>query len=107
MTKLKLADLILHHVYAAKEQNRHSYYIVRTLTDDLNEYHHGLSVTEEQVQNAVDYLYERDYLTGNRRFEITPKGEDVVDSGLSVQEAIRRTFETSPPTEPTPQSMGT
>lgn len=96
MTKLKLADLILHHIYAAKEQNRHSYYIVRTLTDDLNEYNHGLSVTEEQVQSAVDYLYERDFLTGNRRFSITPKGEDVVDSGLSVQEVACRTFETSP-----------
>ena len=96
MTKLKLADLILHHIYAAKEQNRHSYYIVRTLTDDLNEYNHGLSVTEEQVQNAVDYLYERDFLTGNRRFSITPKGEDAIDSGLSVQEVACRTFETSP-----------
>ena len=96
MTKFKLADLILHHVYAAKEQNRHSYYIVKTLTDDFSEYNHGLSVTEEQVQNAVDYLYERDFLTGNRRFEITPKGEDVVDSELSVQETARRTFETSP-----------
>ena len=95
MTKLELADLILHHVYAAKEQNRHSYYIVKTLTDDFSEYNHGLSVTEEQVQNAVDYLYERDFLTGNRRFEITPKGEDAVDSGLSVQKAARRTFETS------------
>ena len=96
MTKLKLADLILHHVYDAKEQNRHSYYIVETLTDDLNEYNRDLSVTEEQVQNAVDYLYERDFLNGDRRFEITPKGEDVVDSGLSVQKAARRTFETSP-----------
>ena len=96
MTKLKLADLILHHVYDAKEQNRHSYYIVETLTDDLNEYNRDLSVTEEQVQNAVDYLYERDFLNGDRRFEITPKGEDVVGSGLSVQEAACRTFETSP-----------
>ena len=96
MTKLELADLILHHVYDAKEQNRHSYYIVETLTDDLNEYNRDLSVTEEQVQNAVDYLYNRAFLTGDRRFEITPKGEDVVDSGLSVQETIRRTFETSP-----------
>jgi hypothetical protein len=96
MTKLELADLILHHVYDAKEQNRHSYYIVETLTDDLNEYNRDLSVTEEQVQNAVDYLYKRDFLNGDRRFEITPKGEDVVDSGLSVQEAARRTFETSP-----------
>ena len=96
MTKLELADLILHHVYEAKEQNRHSYYIVETLTDDLNEYNRDLSVTEEQVQNAVDYLYNRAFLTGDRRFEITPKGEDVVDSGLSVQETIRRTFETSP-----------
>ena len=96
MTKLELADLILHHVYEAKEQNRHSYYIVETLTDDLNEYNRGLSVTEEQVQNAVDYLYKRAFLTGDRRFEITPAGEDLVDSGLSVQEAARRTFETSP-----------
>ena len=96
MTKLKLADLILHHVYAAKEQNRHSYYIVKTLTDDFSEYNHGLSVTEEQVQNAVDYLYERDFLTGNRRFSITPKGEDAIDSGLSAQEVACRTFETSP-----------
>ena len=96
MTKLKLADLILHHVYDAKEQNRHSYYIVETLTDDLNEYNRDLSVTEEQVQNAVDYLYERDFLNGDRRFEITPKGEDAVNSGLSVQEAARRNFETSP-----------
>lgn len=96
MTKFKLADLILHHVYAAKEQNRHSYYIVKTLTDDFSEYNHGLSVTEEQVQNAVDYLYERDFLTGNRRFSITPEGEDLVDSGLSVQAVACHTFKTSP-----------
>ena len=96
MTKLELADLILHHVYEAKEQNRHSYYIVETLTDDLNEYNRGLSVTEEQVQSAVDYLYERAFLTGNLRLSISPKGEDLATSGFSVQEVARRTFETSP-----------
>ena len=96
MTKLELADLILHHVYEAKEQNRHSYYIVETLTDDLNKYNHGLSVTEEQVQSAVDYLYERDFLTGNRRFSISPKGEDLATSGFSVQEVARCAFQVSP-----------
>ena len=96
MTKLELADLILHHVYEAKEQNRHSYYIVETLTDDLNEYNRGLSVTEEQVQNAVDYLYERDFLTGNLRLSISPKGEDLATSGFSVQEVARRAFQVSP-----------
>lgn len=44
----------------------------------------------------MDYLYERDFLTGNRRFSITPKGEDAIDSGLSAQEVAYRTFETSP-----------
>ena len=96
MTKLKLADLILHHIYAAKEQNRHSYYIVRTLTDDLNEYNRGLSVTEEQVQSAVDYLYERAFLTGNLRLSISPKGEDLATSGFSVQEVARCAFQVSP-----------
>ena len=96
MTKLELADLILHHVYEAKEQNRHSYYIVETLTDDLNEYNRGLSATEEQVQNAVDYLYERDFLTGNLRLSISPKGEDLATSGFSVQEVARRAFQVSP-----------
>jgi hypothetical protein len=96
MTKLKLADLILHHVYEAKEQNRHSYYIVETLTDDLNEYNRGLSVTEEQVQSAVDYLYERAFLTGNLRLSISPKGEDLATSGFSVQEVARCAFQVSP-----------
>ena len=96
MNKFELADLILHHVYEAKEQNQRPDYIVEALTDDLNEHNHDLSATEEQVQNAVDYLYKRAFLTGDRRFEITPAGEDLVDSGLSVQEAARRTFETSP-----------
>jgi hypothetical protein len=96
MNKFELADLILHHVYEAKEQNQRPDYTVEALTDDINKYNHDLSATEEQVQNAVDYLYNRAFLTGDRRFEITPKGEDAVDSGLSVQEAARRTFETSP-----------
>lgn len=96
MNKFELADLILHHVYEAKEQNQRPDYTVEALTDDLNKYNHDLSATEEQVQNAVDYLYNRAFLTGDRRFEITPKGEDAVDSGLSVQKAARRTFETSP-----------
>ena len=96
MTKLKLADLILHHVYDAKEQNRHSYYIVETLTDDLNEYNRDLSVTEEQVQSAVDYLYERAFLTGNLRLSISPKGEDLATSGFSVQEVARCAFQVSP-----------
>ena len=96
MNKFELADLILHHVYEAKEQNRHSYYIVETLTDDLNEYNRGLSVTEEQVQSAVDYLYERAFLTGNLRLSISPKGEDLATSGFSVQEVARCAFQVSP-----------
>ena len=96
MNKFELADLILHHVYEAKEQNQRPDYTVETLTDDLNEYNRGLSVTEEQVQSAVDYLYERAFLTGNLRLSISPKGEDLATSGFSVQEVARCAFQVSP-----------
>ncbi|WP_314266563.1 hypothetical protein [Corynebacterium matruchotii] len=102
MNKFELADLILRYLSWGKEQ-RENFTCTdsKTLAKELKDA--GLPVTEEQVDKAVKYLYEREFIKGTKGkgigvllFSITPKGEDVVDSGLSVQEAIRRTFETSP-----------
>ena len=102
MNKFESANLILRYLSWGKEQ-RENFTCTdsETLAKELKDA--GLPVTEEQVDKAVKYLYEREFIKGTKGkgigvllFSITPKGEDVVDSGLSVQEAIRRTFETSP-----------
>ena len=96
MDKKQLSDLILQQLYDAKEQNRHSIHNVESLTKALNEHNNDLSVTEEQVGRAVDYLYERGYVKGEKAFQgsfifvaITTQGEDIIDSGLNVQEVNR------------------
>ena len=96
MDKKQLSDLILQHLYDAKEQNRHSRHNVESLTKALNEHNNDLSVTEEQVGRAVDYLYERGYVKGEKAFQgsyvfvaITTQGEDIIDFGLNVQEVNR------------------
>lgn len=96
MEKKQLPDLILQHLYDAKEQDHHSIHNVESLTKALNEHDNDLSITEEQVSKAVNYLYERGYVKGEKAFQgsfivvaITTQGEDIVDSGLNVQEANR------------------
>ena len=96
MKKKQLPDLILQHLYDAKKQDHRSIHNVESLTKALNEHNNDLSVTEEQVSKAVNYLYERGYVKGEKAFQgsfvfvaITTRGEDIVDSGLNVQEVNR------------------
>lgn len=101
MTKLKLADLILRYLYQQKEQNE--YYDCtdsESLAKELNDQNNDLSVTKDQVSNAVKYLHDRSFIKGPKgmgvgvlRFSITPEGEDLVDSGFSVQDVSRHIFE--------------
>ena len=102
MNKFKLADLILRYLSWRKEQ-RENFTCTdsKTLAKELKDA--GLPVTEEQVDKAVKYLYVREFIKGTKGkgigvllFSITPKGEDVVDSGLSVQEVARCAFQVSP-----------
>lgn len=96
MKKKQLPDLILQHLYDAKKQDHRSIHNVESLTKALNEHNNDLSVTEEQVSKAVNYLYERGYVKGEKAFQgsfvfvaITTRGEDIVDPGLNVQEVNR------------------
>ena len=101
MTKLELADLILRYLYQQKEQNE--YYDCtdsESLAKELNDQNNDLSVTKDQVSSAVKYLHDRNFIKGPKgmgvgvlRFSITPEGEDLVDSGFSVQDVSRRIFE--------------
>lgn len=96
MEKKQLPDLILQHLYDTKKQDHRSMHNVESLTKALNEHNNDLSVTEEQVSKAVNYLYERGYVKGEKAFQgsfvfvaITTRGEDIVDPGLNVQEVNR------------------
>ena len=101
MNKFELADLILRYLYQGKEQHEHfDCTDSKALAKELK--NAKLPVAEEQVDKAVKYLHERGFIKGTKgmgsgvlRFSITSAGEDLVDSELSVQEAARRTFETS------------
>ena len=99
MDKFELADLILRYLYQGKEQHEHfDCTDSKALAKELK--NAKLPVAEEQVDKAVKYLHERGFIKGTKgmgsgvlRFSITPEGEDLVDSGSSVQDVSRHIFE--------------
>ena len=103
MDKFELADLILRYLYQGKEQHEHfDCTDSKALAKELKNAKLPV-VEEEQVDKAVKYLHERGFIKGTKgmgvgvlRFSITPAGEDLVDSKLSVQEVAHRAFEPFP-----------
>ncbi|MFC2668827.1 MAG: hypothetical protein ACFN1A_07285 [Corynebacterium matruchotii] len=89
MTPIK--ELILRYLYQQKKQGKSLRHSVETLTEHLNKYNDGFSVTKAQVYAAAKHLLDHELIKGVLPLQnsiiilsITPEGEDLIDSEFNV-----------------------
>lgn len=86
-----IKELILRYLYQQKKQGKSLRHSVETLTEHLNKYNDGFSVTKAQVYAAAKHLLDHELIKGVLPLQnsiiilsITPEGEDLIDSEFNV-----------------------